>query len=96
MPDPWIIGQVARMVVAITDAAGAAADPGTLTLKVKPPVSALATYSYGGGVIVRDGAGQYHADIALAEAGQYRWRWESASPNAGADQGFLQVAESLV
>lgn len=96
MSDLLIIGQVARFSVAITDAAGAAADPGGLVLKVKSPAGSLATYAFGGAEIVRDGLGAYHADIALAESGQYRWRWEASAPNVGADQGFLQVAASLV
>ncbi len=96
MSDPWIIGQVARISVAITDAADAAADPGGLSLKIKLPSGTVVTHTYGGGTLLKDAVGSYHADITLAEAGQYRWRWEATAPNAGADQGFLHVETSLI
>lgn len=96
MSDPWVIGQVARISVAITDAAAAAADPGGLVLKIKTPAGVTTTHAYGDGTVQRDGLGAYHADIPLTEAGQWRWRWEAAAPSAGADQGFLQVAASIV
>lgn len=96
MSDTWIIGQVVRFSVALTDASGAAADPGTLTLNIKPPGSAVAAYAYGGGTVLRSATGMYYADIALTEFGEYRWRWDSAAPNAGADQGTLQVEPSII
>lgn len=96
MSDTWIIGQVARFSVALTDAAGAAADPGALTLKIKPPGSAVVSHAYGGGTVLKSATGSYYADIALAEFGEYRWRWESAAPNDGADQGALQVQPSII
>lgn len=96
MSDPWIIGQVARVSVALTDAAGAAADPGALTLKIKTPSGTTTSYAFGGGTTLKDGTGAYHADIPLAESGEYRWRWEAAAPSAGADQGYLFVEAALL
>lgn len=96
MSDPWIIGQVARLSVALTDSLGAAADPGTLALKIKKPDGSMVTNSYGGGVVLKDGTGAYHADIALDASGPWAWRWESAAPNAGADENTFYVAKSLV
>ncbi len=93
----WLIGQTARLSVAITDAAAAAADPATLRLKTKTPAGVIATYTYGvGGEIVKDAVGAYHADIALSESGRWIWRWETDAPNAGADQGALTVQASLI
>lgn len=93
----WIIGQTARLSVAITDAANAAADPGTLRLKAKTPAGVTTTYTYGvGGEIVKDAVGAYHADIALAAAGRWIWRWETDAPNAGADEGELNVRKSRI
>ena len=96
MSEPWIIGQVARISVAITDAVDVAADPGGLTLKIKPPAGAVVSHAYGAGVVLKDATGAYHADITLDQAGQYRWRWEASAPNVGADQGFLHVEASLL
>lgn len=91
----WIVGEAARLSVAITDAAGAAVDPAALRLKVKAPAGTIATYTYGvGGEIVRDALGAYHADIALAASGQWVWRWETDAPNAAAAEGELTVRAS--
>lgn len=84
------------MSVAITNAADAAADPGGLTLKVRVPSGTITTHAYGSGVLVKDAAGAYHADIALDESGQYLWRFEATAPDAGADQGFFEVQASLI
>jgi hypothetical protein len=52
----YIPGEVARISVAVTNTAGAAADPGALRLKTKSPAGALVTHTYGGSaVVVKDG-----------------------------------------
>lgn len=90
----WIAGQVARFAVAITDSADAAADPGALALRLKKPDGSVITHSYGGGTVLKDGTGAYHADVALDAFGAWAWRWESAAPNAGADQATFFVQKS--
>jgi uncharacterized protein YfaS (alpha-2-macroglobulin family) len=93
----YIPGEVARISLAVADLAGAAADPGGLILKIKPPTGALISYSYGvGEVIVRDSLGNFHADILLSEAGQWAYRWELSAPNAGAAEGVITVQKSRV
>lgn len=95
--DVYIPGEVARLTLAVTSVAGAAADPGALRLKVKPPSGTVATYTYGGGAeIVRDTVGAYHADIQLTTAGLWAWRWELDTPNAGAAEGAVAVNKSRV
>lgn len=96
MSDSWIVGQMVRLSVAVTDATGAAAAPGTLTLRVKSPSAVVTSYNVAGGGVVADGTGAFHADIALDEAGQYVWRWEAGAPNAGADEGIITVARSAL
>lgn len=94
MSSEWIVGQSARITVAITDAAEIAVDPGALRLKVKPPTgAALRTYDYGASAeIVKDADGQYHADIVLDAAGTWSWRWEgTAAPHVGVGEGMLTV-----
>jgi hypothetical protein len=96
-PDRYVPGAVTRLSVAITDVADIAVDPGALRLKFKTPAGVTTTYTYGTDVeVVRDSAGAYHADLPLPAAGQYRYRWEADAPYAGASEGFLHVAESLV
>lgn len=97
MADNFVVGDVAHLTLALTDLAGAAADPGALRLKVKPPSGTVATYTYGAGVeIVRTGAGAYYADVALGEPGTWWWRWESDAPNPGAGEGGLTCRASKV
>lgn len=97
VPDRWLAGEVARLTLALTDIAGAAADPGALRLKVKPPSGVVATYTYGiAAEVVKDSQGNYHADIPLTTAGEWRWRWESDTPNAGAVESFLSVSASTI
>lgn len=96
MSDPWIIGQVARVSVVLTDANAAAADPSALALKIKPPTGAVVTYAYGGGVLLKDAVGAYHADITLDQAGAWNFRWEATAPNAGAFEHSVAVQKSRV
>lgn len=97
MSDTYIPGEVARISLTATDNAGAVADPGALRLKVKPPANPLATYTFGAGAeIVKDAVGRYHADILLAAAGLWAYRWELDAPNAGAIEGSITVQKSKV
>ena len=92
----FVIGEVARITLLLTNTTGAVVDPGALRLKVRHPVTAVVTtYAYGGGVVIKDSIGNYHADVALPAAGQWAWRWESDAPNAGATEGSLSVSPSI-
>lgn len=95
MAETFIPGEVARLTLQATDLAGLAADPGSITLKIKPGMGAVASYAYGAAAeLVRDGAGLYHADIALTAAGLWAYRWELSAPNAGAAEGVINVQKS--
>jgi hypothetical protein len=97
VPEIWIPGQYTRLTLDIVNAAGTAADPGTLTLRVKAPSGTVATYLYGTAAeVVRDGVGAYHADILLDAAGMWVWRWDTTAPNAGAAEGGLTVKASTL
>ena len=96
-PRPYIPGQVVRLAVSIADVDGTAQDPGALRLMVKSPAGAVTLYTYGvDAALVRAAAGLYRADVPLAAAGQYRWRWEADAPFAGAAEAFLTVSPSLL
>ena len=97
MPKFYVLGQVARIATTIADAAGAPADPGTLRFMTKSPAGVLSTYTYGVDAgVVRDGAGSYHFDLVLSSSGTWDFRWESAAPNPGADEGAITVRKSRV
>lgn len=98
MPDPvFIIGEVVRLSLRVADLTGLAADPGTVTLKVKPGSGVVTDYLYGAAPeVVRDGTGIYHADIALTAIGLWAYRWQLTTPNAGAAEGVINVSKSRV
>ena len=97
MFDPYIQGQPAHLSLTVADMSGQPADPGSLTLKVKPPTGVIQSYGYGTAPeVVRDGVGLYHADLDLPVAGVWAYRWELTAPNAGAAEGLIQVQKSRV
>ena len=93
----FMIGESARLALALSTFEGSAADPAVLRLRVKSPSGAVTTYLYGvAPELVRDGVGQFRASIPLTEAGAWRYRWESEAPHQGAAEGALQVMASRV
>lgn len=97
MSEVFVIGEVVRLSAKLTDMAGQPADPGSVTLKIKPGVGAVAAYTFGQAVeIIRDGVGAYHADIALTSSGQWAYRWELSGANSGACEGVFAVQKSRV
>ena len=89
----FIIGEVARLSVRITDAANTLIDPASLVLLVKNPAGVLVTYI--GTSIVKDAVGRYHADITLTQAGLWKWRWQTGGV-VSVSEGSLLVKASLV
>lgn len=87
------IGAVVRLDAPVSSG-GSAVDPAALYLEVRPPGGPTVVYGYNplGGVIVRTGAGAYHADIPLEEAGAWFYRWYST----GLYQGASFTGEILV
>lgn len=97
MSEAFIVGEVVRLSVKSTDLSGQSAEPGGITLRIKPGAGAVTNYAYGQAAeIIRDAAGIYHADIELTSAGQWAYRWELTSPNAGAAEGVIVVNKSRV
>lgn len=95
MLDSYTVGEVAVISLRATDLAGAAVDPGSITLKIRPPLGAVVAHAYGAtATVVRDGTGRYSAQIALTAAGTWAYRWELTTPNAGAADGVIHVQKS--
>lgn len=92
-----VIGEVAKISVAITDSNAIASDPSALRLKVKSPAGTLTTYVFGvAAELVKDSIGNYHANILMNEVGKWAYRWEADAPNAGANEGLITVKKSIV
>ena len=86
-----IVGQKIRISYSAADANGVAGDPNTVTLTIKPPVSAqiVATYP---GTIVRTGIGKYYYDVPLTESGKWRWGLDTTGALQDAAQGEVLVS----
>lgn len=70
------VGDTYPAQVIARDAAGDPADPASLALNVRDPAGTLTSYAYpADAIIVRDSAGQYHADIDLTAAGAWVIEW---------------------
>jgi len=92
----WIVGEVARCSVKISDpATNLPADPGSVAFKVKSPSGSTITYAYPG-AITRIGVGEFRCDVDLTEKGKWLYRWETDTPYKSASQGYLTVASSNI
>ena len=63
-------------------------DPTVITLKVKTPTGTISTYIYnsGDGVIIRDSAGVYRADIVVTAAGTWTYKWIGTGAAAAVEE----------
>ena len=92
----WIVGDVARCTVAITDpTTNLPADPGSVVLKVKSPSGAITNNAFPG-TISKTGVGAYQCDVSLTDKGRWQYRWETDTPYKGVSQGDLTVLPSNV
>lgn len=95
LDSPWIVGEVARLPLTVTDANGLPTDPVALRIKIKNPSGAVTTTTYGASPdVVKDSVGAYHLDLVLTVPGTWYFRWETDAPAAGAVEGALQVGRS--
>lgn len=72
-------------------------DPGIVECEVQQPDGTRTVYTYNPGVIVRDGLGEYHLDLATDQAGQWRveWRGTGGGPIVTYDTAFYVDASTL-
>ncbi len=85
-------GAVVRLAAEFTDETGVAVDPTTVRARYKPPSAAEVTLIYGADIVlVRDGVGLYHADIEVATAGTWSYRWEGTGAAQAVDEARFKV-----
>jgi hypothetical protein len=90
------IGQIPQLQVQWTDINSNPADPSAITIEIQAPDGTQTTYSYATGQIIRTGVGAYYYDLSVTEAGQYLYLWTATGTIAGAQQGSITVAESIL
>ena len=85
----FLVGDVARISVAILDVVGTPADPTELVLTIKSPEGVTSTPAP-----VKDSTGNYHFDLSLDLPGSYGFRWQSQGANKGVVEGGIYVNAS--
>jgi hypothetical protein len=80
-------GATVRVTGTFRNAAGALADPSTVTFKYRIGQGATTTRTYPA-TIIRDSMGVYHVDLAASTSGTWWYRWEST----GDPQTSVEVA----
>jgi len=84
MANVFDIGDLVRVSAAFTDSAGMAA--GTTT-----------TLTYGvDAALVRDSAGNYHADISATDDGDWHYRWYSTGSGQASEEHWFRVRPQVV
>jgi hypothetical protein len=88
-------GDVTRISVAFTNAAGAAADPTVVRVLYKSLESAVTTLVYPtDAALVKDSTGNYHVDIDLLAEGVWSIRIEGTGVVAAAAELQVNVRDS--
>lgn len=90
------IGDTVRFSVAFTNAAGAAADPTTISATVKDPSGNTADYTYALATVSKSATGSYYVDISIDEAGTWWCRWVSTGDPAQAAEQRAYTQRSAV
>lgn len=93
-PVAYDIGDVARLSSAFTNAAGAAADPTTVTVKVRPPSGEIITRTYAASEVVKDSTGNYHFDYTILEEGVHYYKYYGTGSVIAAEESSFEVQTS--
>jgi hypothetical protein len=89
------IGDLVRFSVAFADLSGAAADPTSVTVKIKDPAGEEAAYVHGvDAEVIRDSLGAFHIDLELTAAGPWWQRWEGSGAVTATEEGYVRVRKS--
>lgn len=98
MNETFDIGDEVKMEVVFTNDSNVAADPTTVTLKVKNPAGTVTTYTYAGGTVTKDGTGAYHKDFTIPSSGDsvggWEYRYEGTGAVTAAVENVFDVRES--
>lgn len=85
------VGDVATVTASFTNAAGAAADPTTVTLVVQAPDGTQTTPTPTSAVV-----GTWTADVSVTQAGTWWYRFEGTGAIQTAGEGMFRVRRRMV
>jgi len=88
-------GDVVRLTANFTNLAGSAADPSSVTLRIKQPDNSVVTYNFPG-TLTKDSTGQYHYDFAITESGDIYYRFEGTGDVQAAGENLFHVRVSNI
>lgn len=90
-------GALVRLAAEFTDLEGAAIDPTTVTLRVKPPLGTAQVYPFNGSpdLVETSPTGVYWADIRVTEPGKWVYRWEGTGVCEAVAEGAFNVTDSV-
>ena len=91
---PLYPGVEVRLSCNVKDPDGVLVAPDVMTLSVKDPAGVTTPYT--GGALANPSTGAYQYDLILDQSGTWVYRWEATGANAGADEGYVKVAKSLL
>jgi hypothetical protein len=95
MAATYDIGDVVRLTGTFT-VSSTNTDPTTITLKVKDPSGNTATYTYALAQVTKSAVGIYYYDLAIDEAGIWRYEWTGTGTCQAVAEGWLEARESRV
>ena len=88
-------GALVRVTAAFTNAAGAAVDPTTVTLKWHRNQDAITNWTVQAGQIVKDSVGNYHADLDTTNLpGGWSYEFEGTGAAQATNAGTFLVVSS--
>lgn len=85
------IGDTAHIEITFADLAGVPTNPTTVVLTVQAPDNTSSTPTP-----MNDSAGIYHYDLALAQSGIYRFKWQGTGTVAAVEEGEIAVRQSIL
>lgn len=91
MANNYMVGQAVRLSAVFSNSAGTAADPTTITCKVRNPAGTIASYTP-----TKDSTGNYHYDVTIASDGNGEWlfRFEGTGAVTAAEESSFWVRDS--
>jgi hypothetical protein len=92
MTTSYDIGDKKRFSAAFTDINDAAADPTTVTVRIREPDGTVTAYIYGTDVeVVKSAVGNYYVDVTFDQSGRHQVRWEGVGALVTAEQTEVYV-----
>ena len=85
------IGDTVRFSAEFTNSSEVAADPTTVTLKIRFPSGVIRTFTYAASEITKDSTGNYHYDLTITQAGEHYYKYYGTGTVVAAEEEYITV-----